>query len=101
MYANDICSIAPNPAAPQKLINIGCDFSVQNILYFNSSKSYCMVFQPRLYKLSCPTFYINIKRLDYTDSIKYLGFTFSSDKKDDNDMVRQMKILYTTSNRLL
>ena len=41
------------------------------------------------------------EKLDYTDSIKYLGFTFSSDKKDDNDMLRQMNILYTKSNILL
>ena len=39
--------------------------------------------------------------LDYTDSIKYLGFTFSSDKKDDNNMLRQMKVFYTKANRLL
>ena len=39
--------------------------------------------------------------LDYTDSIKYLGFTFSSDKKDDNDMLRQMRVFYTKANRLL
>ena len=57
--------------------------------------------KPRLFKLSCPTFYMNNEKLDYTDSIKYLGFTFSSDKKDDNDMLRQMKILYPKSNRLL
>ena len=44
---------------------------------------------------------MNNEKLDYTDSIKYLGFTFSSDKKDDNDMLRQMRILYTKSNRLL
>ena len=36
---------------------------------------------------------MNTERLDYTDSIKYLGFTFSSDKKGDNDMLRQMRIL--------
>ena len=59
-----------------------------------------MVFKPRLYKSSCPTFYMNNEKLDYTDSIKYLGFTFSSDKKDDNDMLRQMRIL-PKSNRLL
>ena len=41
---------------------------------------------------------MNNEKLDYTDSIKYLGFTFSSDKKDDNDMLRQMIILYTKSN---
>ena len=39
--------------------------------------------------------------LDYTDSIKYLGVTFSSDKKDDNDMLRQMRVFYTKANRLL
>ena len=96
-----LCLMAPSPAALQKLINICYDFSQQNNLTFNSSKSFCMVFKPRLYKLSCPTFYMNNEKLDYTDSIKYLSFTFSSDKKDDNDMLRQMRILYTKSNRLL
>ena len=101
MYADDICLMAPSPAALQKLINICYDFSLQNNLTFNSSKSFCMVFKPRLYKLSCPMFYMNNEKLDYTDSIKYLGFKFSSDKKDDNDMLRQMRILYTKSNGLL
>ena len=44
---------------------------------------------------------MNNEKLDYTDSIKYLCFTFSSDKKDDNDMLREMRIPYTKSNRLL
>ena len=60
-----------------------------------------MVFKPRLYKLSCLTFYMNTEGIDYTDSIKYLDFTFSSDKKDENNMLRQMRILYTKANRLL
>ena len=46
-------------------------------------------------------FYINTEKLDYTDSINYLCFTFSSDKRDDNDMLRQMRIHYIKSNRLL
>ena len=98
MYADDICLMAPSPAALQKLINICYDFSLQNNLTFNSLKSFCMVFKSRLYKLSCPMFYMNNEKLD---SIKYLGFTFSSDKKDDNDLSQQMRILYTKSNRLL
>ena len=60
-----------------------------------------MAFKPRLHKLSYLTFYMNTERLDYTDSIKYFDFTFRSDNKDDNDMLRQMKILHTKSNRLL
>ena len=74
MYADDICLMAPSPGAFQKLINICYDFSLQNNLAFNSSKSCCMVFKARLYKLLCPTFYMNNEKLDYTDSIKYLGF---------------------------
>ena len=46
-YADDICLMAPSPAALQKLINIGYDFSLQNNLTLNSSKSFCMVFKPR------------------------------------------------------
>ena len=39
------------------------------------------------------------KLLKYTDDIKYLGFTFSSDQKDDTDLLRQLRLLYTKSNR--
>ena len=31
MYADDICLMAPSPAALQELIDICCDFSVQMI----------------------------------------------------------------------
>ena len=44
MYADDIYLMAPSPAALQKLINICYDFSLQNNLTFNSSKSFCMMF---------------------------------------------------------
>ena len=39
--------------------------------------------------------------LKYADNVKYLGFTFSSDNKDDNDILRQLRMLYTKSTRLL
>ena len=101
MYADDICLMAPSPAALQKLINNCYDYSRQNNISFNSSKSFCMVFKPRLYKLSSPSLYMSTEKLEYTNSTKYLGFTFSSDKKDDKDMLRQLRILYTKSNRIL
>ena len=98
MYADDICLMAPSPTALQKLIHICFDFSIQNNLSFNSTKSSCIVFKPRLYNLLCPTFHMNTEILDYTDNIKYLGFTFSFDKKDDNDILRQIKVFYTKAN---
>ena len=44
---------------------------------------------------------MNTKRHDYAETIKYLGLTISSHKKDDNDILRQMSTLYAKSNRLL
>ena len=37
----------------------------------------------------------------YTDSIKYLGFTFTSNNCDDADILKQMRMLYCRSNRLV
>ena len=88
MYADDICLMAPSPAALQELIDICYDFSVQNYLSFNSSKSYCMVCKPKSYKLSCPRLCVDNQLLKYTDDIKYSGLTFSSDQKDDKDLLR-------------
>ena len=101
MYADDICLMAPSPAALQELINICYDFSVRNDLSFNSSKSYCMVFKPKSYTLLCPLLYMDSQVPIYADNVKYLGFTFSSDQKDDNDILRHLRMLYTKSNRLL
>ena len=51
MYADNIYLMAPSPASLQELIDICYDFSVQNDLSFNSSKSFCMVFKPKSHKL--------------------------------------------------
>ena len=61
-----------------------------------------MVFKHKSYKLSCPLLYMNSQALKYAHNVKYFGFTFSSDQKDDNDTLRQLRrMLYTKSNRLL
>ena len=88
MHADDICLIELSPGALQKLIHIFFDFNMQNNSLFNSFKSFCMLFKPRLYKLSCLSLYMSIEKLEYTNITKYLGFAFGSDKKDDNDMLR-------------
>ena len=87
MYADNICL---RHRALQLNRSSYIFFSIQNNLSFNSTKSFCIMFKHRLYNLLCHTFYMNTEMLDYTDNIKYLSFTFSSDKKNDNDMLRQM-----------
>ena len=56
-----------------------------NVLYlnFNATKSFCVAFTPKHYKLSLPPLFMNISPIMYIDSIKYLGFTFTSNHCDD------------------
>ena len=59
-------------------------------------KSFCIAF-----KLSFPKLYINTAPIPYTDSLKYLGFIFTSSHKDASDMLWQMRMLHARSNRLV
>ena len=96
MYADDIYLMASSPASLQELIEVCYDFCVQNGPSFNSSKSFCMVFKLKSYKLSCPILYMDNLELKYADNLKFLGFSF--DQKDDKGMLRQLRNLYTKSN---
>ena len=73
---------------------------VFKIIYLSTHPNH-FVFKPKSYKLSCPILYMDNLELKYDDKFKYLGFTFSFDQKDDKDMLRQLRNLYTKSNRLL
>ena len=75
-YADDLCLMAPCAIALQELINICCLYSIGTYFNFNATKSYCMIFIPRNYKLLIPLLYLNKMTVLYTDFIKYLGFIF-------------------------
>ena len=87
--------------ALQELLNICYRYSVEVNLNFNSTKSFCVAFTPKHYKLSLPPLFMNSLPIMYTDSIKYLGFTFTSNNCDDADILKQMRMLYCRSNRLV
>ena len=44
---------------------------------------------------------LNAAPLPYVDSVKYLGFMFIHDSKDDVDMQRQVRTFYARSNTIL
>ena len=100
-YADDLCLIAPCAIALQELLNICHSYSISVDVNFNPLKSFCIGFTPKHFKLSLPKINMNSAHIPYTDSIKYLGFTFTSSHKDDNDIMRQMRILYARSNRIV
>ena len=60
-----------------------------------------MIFTTRNYKGFIPPRYLNKLPVLYTDSIKYLWYTFSSNNCDDNDMMKQMQMLYCRSNQFV
>ena len=85
--------MAPGAIAHQELLNICHSYSISVAVNFNPLKSFCVGFTPKLFKLSLPNTNFNSANIPYTDSIKYLGLTFTSSHKDDNDILREMRIL--------
>ena len=86
--------------ALQELLNSCYCYSVEVNLHFNATKSFCVAFTPKHYTLSLPPLFVNTLPTMYTDSIKYLGYTFTStcNNYDDVDTLKQMRILYCRSN---
>ena len=89
--------MAPCAIALQELINLCYDYSIGIDMNFNALKSYCIAFTPKLYKLTLPPLHINSLPISYTDSIKYLGYMFSSNNSDDNEMANETVILQMKS----
>ena len=56
---------------------------------------------PSRYHLNIPTVTLNNAPLVHTDSNKYLGVVISHTFKDDNDIVRQLKFLYSSANTII
>ena len=70
-YADDLCLMAPCVIALHELLICYC-YSVEANLNFNATKSFCVAFTPKHYKLSLPPLFMNTLPIMYTDSIKYL-----------------------------
>ena len=60
-----------------------------------------MIFTLKNYERFIPPLYLNKLTVLYSNSIKYLGYTFSCNNCDYNDMLKQMRMLYCRSNRLV
>ena len=73
-YADDLCLMAPCAIALQELINVCYQYSNEIELNFNATKSFCVAFTQKHYKLLLPSLFMNSLPILYDDSIKYLGF---------------------------
>ena len=103
-YADDLCLMAPCAIARQELLEICYRYSVEVNLNFNATKFFCVAFNaftPKHYTIVLPPLFMNTLPIMYTDSIKYLGFTFTINNCDDADILKQMRMLYCRSNLLI
>ena len=101
MYADDICLLAQTASAMQSILDVCYEYGTDNDILFNPIKSVCTVFKPKAYKLYIPTVVIGQEALKYIFESIYLGYSFSNSKYDDCDMLRQMRYLYSKSNKLI
>ena len=81
MYADDICVMAPTTIALQKWLDMCFEYSIAYDLIFNPVKSVCIIIEPCLFKLYCPTVSIRTEPLKYVNTVKYLGFIFCKTRK--------------------
>ena len=93
--------MVPCVIALQELINVCYQYSNKIDLNFNATKSFCVAFTPKHYKLLLLSPFMNSLPILYADSINYLGFIFTSNNCDDSDVLKQMRMLYCRSNRLV
>ena len=101
MSADDSCLLALSTIDLQRKLDVCFDFRIRNYIMFNSIKSVYVVFKSKSNKLYCPTVSLDCDVLEDTAYTKYLGFTFSMNVQDDDDMLREMRTLYIRSKKIL
>ena len=102
MYADDTCIIAPSPCALHQLINICVEFSNDNFVKFNDTKSNFMCFKPGKFSdLHIPIIKLNNEPLSNIPNYKYLGIFINDQCCDNVDISRHVRSVYTRGNMFI
>ena len=95
-YADDSVLCAPSPSALQKLINICESFAQENGILYNIKKTKVMCFKPKCWKkIYIPSFTLCDNILSVVSNEKYLGVILSDEIKDDKNLMRQLRCIYS------
>ena len=94
--------LAQSAKSLQKLVTICEKYGLEHNITFNTKKSYCMYISYNKKGMKIlPSIFLNGKKLEYVDKIKYLGVIITSDFRDDDDMQRQLAAINIRNNVLI
>ena len=83
-YADDLVILAPTVAAHNHLLSICDEFASANGIVFNTAKTQCMAFIPRVTPLKhIPMAWLSGVSLSFVGSNKYLGLTVAPTLSDE------------------
>ena len=101
-FADDITLFSPSLTGLQELVDVCYDYALSHDIVFNCNKSRGMLFTPNHFNLSCksPVLTLGKQRIYFVDSVKYLGVHLSNSLLDDDDILRLVRSVYGTGNKL-
>jgi len=97
LYADDIIFLSASLAVLQKMLDIATITAETLLLEFNTKKSVCIAFGPRIPD-QLPSMLLSYKHIEWRDSISYLGVTFLSGKRIKTDCNVLKRKFYTACN---
>jgi hypothetical protein len=104
-YADDIVLLAPSWRALQTLINLLNRCAMDINMLCNVAKTVCMVFKPKRVNMivdsNFPHFTLNGVALQFVSEFKYLGHIINNEFSDDNDIKREIRLLFMRTNVLI
>ena len=104
-YADDIVLIAPSWRALQKLISVLNAGANDICMSCNIKKTVAMVFSPRNSKkivtTDFPMFKLGNSYINFVPEFKYLGHIINDSLTDDEDIQREMHLMFVRTNILL
>ena len=84
MYADDMCCIAPSVKGLNRLLQKCEEYASENDIIFNPIKSACLQFYSKRFTLpSLPPVILCGKKLQFSETIKYLGVILNDKLCDD------------------
>ena len=94
-FADDICLLAPSLNGLQDLVDMCTAYAKAHKIFFKSNTLVGVLFKPKQFCVSAsPTIFL----ASFPDNVKYLGVKLNVLLYDDDDIYRQIRTIYCTSN---